>query len=781
MERNSPLSYSSGLRDRGQRSVFRGRALLPVGPLSEKIALHRTRMIRLQRPATAPPYFASSEIDRFRSGVRAFFTRSEQARRQERPEFPLFPDAMFSRLMDDLLALSHGKCAYCETPVGFTGSASLDRYRPKAGAVGLDADFSTEHYWWLAYTWENIYPCCVKCNKFKGAKFPVDGPRCRPEATLEELTSETRLLLDPFADHPEQYLDFLDNGMVTPLSSSGDVTIATLELNRSDLVTSRKQVARSVEQQLKDVRLAASAFEKGVSWLRRFVEAGTVGGDQPTSLRRLAGILDVKQPYAAVARAVARRWAAGPLSKASAAAGKHALRSSPVSQTPAMNAVPTAFGTTAKQRTVSRKAQALRSRVVTKIAIHNFRGIRDLELRIDYEKGQGAPWTVLVGENGMGKSSILQAVALALLVSEARAPMATSPRHVLTKGQREGWVRVWLDDSTVPRVLAFTRGSRQFRRSGPEFPGVLLGYGATRLLPRGRIKESRGRVRLENMFDPFRPLIDANRWLGQLDRESFDFVARALKDVLVLPRSARLIRVRRKGAPGVSLRLFGYDLSLEDLSDGYQSVLGLTCDIIAGLRVSSKGALEAAEGLVAIDELGAHLHPRWRMRVVESLRRAFRRVQFVVSTHDPLCLRGLENGEAVVLRRTSHGRIYSVPDLPPIKGLRVDQLLTSEYFGLHSTMDPAIEQKYREQYRLLALRKPTAGQEERLAQLRQELAPFDVPGVTRRERRLLEIIDKELAQTDQEPDRQKRMAIRKGSDQMVADLNRLIAGTRATP
>lgn len=169
------------------------------------------------------------------------------------------------------------------------------------------------------------------------------------------------------------------------------------------------------------------------------------------------------------------------------------------------------------------------------------------------------------------------------------------------------------------------------------------------------------------------------------------------------------------------------------------------------------------------------------MRVVESLRRAFRRVQFVVSTHDPLCLRGLENGEAVVLRRTSHGRIYSVPDLPPIKGLRVDQLLTSEYFGLHSTMDPAIEQKYREQYRLLALRQPSARQEERIAQLRKELAPFDVPGVTRRERRLLEIIDKELAQTDREPDRQKRMAIRKGSDQMVADLNRLIAGTRAAP
>jgi predicted ATP-binding protein involved in virulence len=228
------------------------------------------------------------------------------------------------------------------------------------------------------------------------------------------------------------------------------------------------------------------------------------------------------------------------------------------------------------------------------------------------------------------------------------------------------------------------------------------------------------------------------------------------------------------------LRLFGADLSLQDLSDGYQSVLGLTCDIIAGLKASSKGALEAAEGLVAIDELGAHLHPRWRMRVVESLRRAFRRVQFIASTHDPLCLRGLENDEAKVLRRTSRGRVFSVPDLPPIKGLRVDELLTSEYFGLSSTMDPMIEQKYRELYRLLAVRKPTEKQNTRIKQLREELAPFEIPGATRRERRLLEIIDKELAQTDQEPDPEQRRKIKKHSDQIVADLNRLLASGQAT-
>jgi hypothetical protein len=160
---------------------------------------------------------------------------------------------------------------------------------------------------------------------------------------------------------------------------------------------------------------------------------------------------------------------------------------------------------------------------------------------------------------------------------------------------------------------------------------------------------------------------------------------------------------------------------------------------------------------------------------VESLRKAFRRVQFIVSTHDPLCLRGLENDEAIVLRRTSRRRIYVVPDLPPLKGMRVDQLLTSEYFGLDSTMDPTVERQYRELYRLLALRAPTPTQVARIKTIRDELAPYEVPGATRRERRLLQIIDKELAETDQETDPARRDAIKGQTAMLVNDLNRKIA------
>jgi hypothetical protein len=62
-----------------------------------------------------------------------------------------------------------------------------------------------------------------------------------------------------------------------------------------------------------------------------------------------------------------------------------------------------------------------------------------------------------------------------------------------------------------------------------------------------------------------------------------------------------------------------------------------------------------------------------------------------------------------------------------------------------------------------------------MAELREELAPFELLGATRRERRLLEIIDTELARTDQEPDIDKRRKLRNDTDLLVADLNQALS------
>jgi hypothetical protein len=99
----------------------------------------------------------------------------------------------------------------------------------------------------------------------------------------------------------------------------------------------------------------------------------------------------------------------------------------------------------------------------------------------------------------------------------------------------------------------------------------------------------------------------------------------------------------------------------------------------------------------------------------------------------------------VVLRRSPRGNISAVTDLPDVSGLLVDQLLTSEHFGLHSTVDPELEHTFEEYYDLLARRSLTSSAQRRLAELTAILEERRQMGFTRRERMALEAADDFLA------------------------------------
>jgi hypothetical protein len=101
------------------------------------------------------------------------------------------------------------------------------------------------------------------------------------------------------------------------------------------------------------------------------------------------------------------------------------------------------------------------------------------------------------------------------------------------------------------------------------------------------------------------------------------------------------------------------------------------------------------------------------MRIMRGLRQALPQVTFIATTHDPLCIRGMNDGEIVVLRRvqltqgtTDAGLLSQVQaqtDLPPVSELRIEQLLTSDLFQLHSTDDPEMDQQFAHIADLLAM------------------------------------------------------------------------------
>jgi predicted ATP-binding protein involved in virulence len=102
------------------------------------------------------------------------------------------------------------------------------------------------------------------------------------------------------------------------------------------------------------------------------------------------------------------------------------------------------------------------------------------------------------------------------------------------------------------------------------------------------------------------------------------------------------------------------ELSLNQLSDGYRSMLAMVMDFSRRL-VQANPHLENpldAEAILLIDEIELHLHPKWQQTVIPSLRRAFPNTQLILTTHSPQVLTTIDSRNIRILRED---RIWSAP------------------------------------------------------------------------------------------------------------------------
>ena len=147
-----------------------------------------------------------------------------------------------------LADLFHNKCAYCESKLSSISPFEVEHFRPKQGAVDLEGNFFSAHYWWLAYEWRNLYTVCMPCNRSKRNRFPVTGPRAVLETPYEDLGHEQSLLLDPCVDKPGKHLVFDERGRIASEHERGQITIEILGLNRSPLVKARRKAYTSLSE-----------------------------------------------------------------------------------------------------------------------------------------------------------------------------------------------------------------------------------------------------------------------------------------------------------------------------------------------------------------------------------------------------------------------------------------------------------------------------------------------------------------------------------------------------
>lgn len=105
-------------------------------------------------------------------------------------------------------------------------------------------------------------------------------------------------------------------------------------------------------------------------------------------------------------------------------------------------------------------------------------------------------------------------------------------------------------------------------------------------------------------------------------------------------------------------RLLFMGRPLESLAHGWIALIKILQEIIATLSAweQMRGSTDIlnSDALIFIDEVDAHLHPRWQVKLIPFLKEAFPRATFFLTTHSPLLVRDTEEGEVYELVKTDN-------------------------------------------------------------------------------------------------------------------------------
>lgn len=645
-----------------------------------------------------------------------------------------------------------------ETKEGFE-AYDIGFFRPELRAMNANGTVSPAHYWWLGWDWHNLFLICRSCLTAKENKFPIAGlnrASFHEEMGLQDLRQglerEQALLLDPcrIDDFKERHILFRD-GRALGTDEMGRQTIDVFKLNRPQLVTIRRFVSKALAEKIEAAFRGDQPVKKLLSSSHSFV----------------ASILDewwLNSPQDAAALDHCRAVFEGKLP--SYLEGEAAPSSSyTVDQVSDIEKeqeeVEKAKNFYDLEKRENLAAYFTKSLWIEKVVLTNFKAFESLTLDFPDTSTQlntrqlktdtSRPWLALLGENGVGKSSISQAIALTLMGKSKLQSMDLDLNGFIRFHQPKATVQVYLLNREEPIVLEIIRGEDGGSFTlNEETPQVLMmAYGATRLPSQKTIlgEDENSFIRTSNLFDPNAKLGNGFKWLGddeQVPEHIFLPLKEGLSNLLQLEEGQEITRdpitkqlLLEEDVPG---QVAKKTTPFKYLSSGYQTVLAITLDIMMGTaellkhldtdESSDAGySLLDVAGIVMIDEIGVHLHPRWKMRIVKTLKRTFPKMSFIITTHEPLCLRGLKKGEVAVLQRDKDQKSkidIQTEGLPSVQQLSIQELLTSTFFGLNSIMDPEVEKKYDEYYKLLAIAELGDGKEKderqkKLKQLKDEL------------------------------------------------------------
>jgi putative AbiEii toxin of type IV toxin-antitoxin system/AAA ATPase-like protein len=357
-----------------------------------------------------------------------------------------------------------------------------------------------------------------------------------------------------------------------------------------------------------------------------------------------------------------------------------------------------------------------------RLRVQRLKLLRDVEL--DFSDVDGTSirtWTVIIGKNGTGKTSLLQAIALAAAGSlqvntlagrtvghlrdrRSREPLQVEASFEFPKAPgRARWhplAQTRRGQLALTSTVSLADGETTIRahaKYGPNAGGsgadpldnarsyntpqwFVAGYGVARFLPdvgRAPTLDRPSIERLQPLFDPMAALTSTNfsKYFGNDDRKARRFhsvLKRALINAQSILPDIKDLELRGKGGvtkPGdllerdrFSQRVGTRDIKVPGLAlaHGYQSTIAWIADLVGHVVFEAEADVEPKEmeGLVLVDEIDLYLHPVWQATLIPAIRKTFPKMQFIVTTHSPVVLSGVAPHE--IVRVASWGELGDV-------------------------------------------------------------------------------------------------------------------------
>ena len=370
---------------------------------------------------------------------------------------------------------------------------------------------------------------------------------------------------------------------------------------------------------------------------------------------------------------------------------------------------------------------------LVEIELQNFRLFEHIKVQFDDKL------TVLISENGAGKTALLEGIAKALKVltdeiitteelqgndyenlfdhsdirfGEKKADIHISVKlldHEYPQGKLITWAiataKRWMvfDSSKNPIFLKLIKDVQQAEKKGDLLNLPVIVYYSTQ---RASANEQTSfmndtDVEILNIYDDalkggtlnFKWFLEWFIWKEDNITTS-KILLKAIKEaILGLLNDDNIFtdiysdRSRKKDYRLIFEKNNGEKIEANQLSSGQKSLFVLVSDLARRLSLAnplSKNPLQDGQGIVLIDEIDLHLHPRWQRKVIGKLQTIFPKIQWVITTHSPQVLMNVKRENVKVL---NNGQLT---DAPFVEG-RDANALSTDVFGLTKRL-PQYEQ-----------------------------------------------------------------------------------------